>query len=330
MGTPTPNPPWVDKAIVRHWATMESVVGLGWMPRPRTWEETRGGIESSFHELGYGRYGAVFTTHTPGVVMKITSDDSEARFILAALSLGDLSPGIVRYFDIMRLPGRHYSRPIYAIWREEAVRTGDLLTSRDRERADRRADGKRTTEAQYLLRAEEEFRKHLLVWLEAAGRIREWLKRKGVDQFRHNVQYARKMDHYEDAVDFVNRWHRGADMLGHLRGIHRLAVMLDACRISAELMEHSYGSDSVGEALGFYLEHGIVLADVHYGNIGQVEREDHEVTVITDPGHAVFLDDRFDGLFRQVELDIPGRKTPNPETKATKRRKRAFHRLMRI
>ena len=324
----TPNPPWSDKAIAKNWEAMVKEVGAKWMPLDYT--PKPGYLDHPYQELGEGHYGVVFRTHTPGVVMKITSDDSEARFIVAALSLGELPEGIVRYFDIMRLPGTHRRRPLYAIWREEATRTGDLLTARDRERADKWVQGKRTTEAQYLGRAEKEFQKHLIVWQEAAGRIRDWCKRKGREQFRHNVQYAQKLDHYEDAVDFVNRWHRGADMLGHLKGIHRLSTLLDACRISAELMEHSYGSDAVGGTFGFYLEHGIVLADVHYGNIGQVVREDHEITVITDPGHAVFLDGKFDDLFRRADLDAPGSKTPNPETKATKRRKSAFHRLMRI
>ena len=60
-------------------------------------------------------------------------------------------------------------------------------------------------------------------------------------------------------------------------------------------MENTNHASEVGAALGFYLNEGILLADVHRQNIGQVTRADSDYgpqtyTVITDPGHAVPLD----------------------------------------
>lgn len=70
-----PNPPWVDETLKAHWDQMERRVGKRMMPRPR--EE--GG------ELGSGHYGTVFATRRRGVVMKVTSDPSEARFVTDGL-----------------------------------------------------------------------------------------------------------------------------------------------------------------------------------------------------------------------------------------------------
>jgi hypothetical protein len=70
-----------------------------------------------------------------------------------------------------------------------------------------------------------------------------------------------------------------------------------------EMMRHNNPVvSSVGMAMDFYLDEGIVLADVHLNNIGKVQEEDYDglVTAITDPGHAVFLNADFDGLTIEV------------------------------
>jgi hypothetical protein len=75
----------------------------------------------------------------------------------------------------------------------------------------------------------------------------------------------------------------------HLKGDSRLAVALHACEVSAEFMENEPVLDQVGKALAYYLENGILLADVHQNNIGVVRRDGYTYNVITDPGHAVDL-----------------------------------------
>jgi hypothetical protein len=51
----------------------------------------------------------------------------------------------------------------------------------------------------------------------------------------------------------------------------------------------------VGPALGFYLQHGILLADVHFGNLGEIVLPGSTKweLVITDPGHMVPLDKKW-------------------------------------
>ena len=82
--------------------------------------------------------------------------------------------------------------------------------------------------------------------------------------------------------------------LGPLRGAMRLAMALRLCELIAELMQNTDGSDLLGDALGHYLDKGILLADVHGHNVGKVERTPG--WVITDPGHAVGLEARWDAV----------------------------------
>lgn len=59
----------------------------------------------------------------------------------------------------------------------------------------------------------------------------------------------------------------------------------------AEQLTETPGFREIGEALLFYLRHGIVLPDVHSNNVGFVNRRGKPTLVITDTGHAVFLRD---------------------------------------
>jgi hypothetical protein len=79
--------------------------------------------------------------------------------------------------------------------------------------------------------------------------------------------------------------------IDRFRGAQMLAASLRACGVLAEMMGSTATSDLVGQALEYYLDQNVLLADVHANNVGLVEREDYTkpIWVITDPGHAVFL-----------------------------------------
>jgi hypothetical protein len=71
-------------------------------------------------------------------------------------------------------------------------------------------------------------------------------------------------------------------------------VSLQRCEDLSEEMENTYTADTIGGALSFYLEQGMLLADVHANNVGVATRPPgegyddwHAVNVITDPGHMV-------------------------------------------
>lgn len=323
---PTENPPWVDKAIKSDWPLLLKAVGKKWLP-PRSLADD---AASRYDQLGVGHYGAVFRTGTPGVVLKVTSDPDEVRFIVAGMSLGKWPAGVVRYYDLMRLQATHRKRPVYAIWREEAVSTGDLMPELTARPQDRRWQAKKI-----------EFGALLYVFLLFARQIRDSSKRMSTSRFYAEIEKAEGMDVWDEAAHrfeqmlplykrgFARREWTETPRLPY-RGTMRLAVALKACHLAAEHMEHSEGAVAVGEALSFYLDHGILLADVHTFNIGQVKRGNQTRTVITDPGHSVFLNRKFDRLLRDISdpkilrrrvKKLP-KTTPNPDS--------AFRRLMRL
>ena len=271
------NPPWADKALRLEWDEIEAIAAAKNLPMP-----TPAG-KRKFVELGCGHYGCVFSTEEEDIVFKLTTDSTEAEFIQLAMPLGWPS-GIVEYLAIGPLTSRYKNRPMFALWRESAFEVGQLLRySYDFSRSDR---------GEYIRfgRRLEQFKAH-------AARVRDSLKKKpsrwqeakaltdwaweyvGMDDAEGERQYA--------SLNPRNFYPR----IESLRGAQRVAASWRACELLAEVMEHEYLASEVGGALGFYLEKGILLADLHSGNIGQVHRADFSKPpwVITDPGHSVVV-----------------------------------------
>lgn len=271
-------PPWTLRFLTANWDTIERGSMAAWMPREVSGSTVRKRLADA---LGCGHYGCVFHTNTPGLVMKISSDPSEATFIHAALKLGEWPDGIVKYQAILDLPGAHRNRPVFIIWREEAFDVG-------------KHDIKH-----YAWR---EFSDYHGAYLNAARVIREsstkpnWAKQ--LAEGHKWEQWAWNNVIWEDgsvrSVGYSAAARASSPAFMRYRGGQRLAAAFRICQIAFELMENTAYAHEVGAALTFYLEHGILLADVHLNNIGKVTRVDPDYgeqtyTVITDPGHAVFF-----------------------------------------
>lgn len=225
--------------------------------------------------LGCGHYGCVLTVDDPNVVMKLTTDPTEVRFIKQAMSFGEWPEGIVEYLAIAKTGKQHRKRDVWAIWREAAFDVGlDLRPTGDK----------------YVDRAVRDFSDRLWQFKTQADNARKILQRaknpeKTLDEAKRFEDWAWNNVALEDA--------EGADKRGNslrlsrYKGGQALAARLRACAVLAEMMEHTYLSDLVGSALGYYLEKGLLLADVHSQNVGQVRRDGETMWVITDPGHAV-------------------------------------------
>jgi hypothetical protein len=268
-------PPWTLRFLTDNWDTIERGSMTEWMPREVSGSTAR---KRRADALGCGHYGCVFLTNTPGLVMKISSDASEATFINAALKLGEWPSGIVQYKAILDLPGAHRGRPVFIIWREEAFDVGKP----DREHY-----------------AYKEFERYHEAYMHAARVIREsstkatW--RKQLADAHQYEEWAWNNVIWEDGAPV----RKGYGMTStppflRFRGGQRLAAAFRIVQICFEMMENTAYAHEVGAALTFYLEHGILLADVHLNNIGKVTRHDPDYgdqtyTVITDPGHAVFF-----------------------------------------
>lgn len=134
------NPPWATKAIAKSWDNIARHVPGKWLPhfdhmkmaKPKG--RRRGGeIQAELKEYGCGVYGCVWPTNDPGVVLKLTTDDTEAEF--ATHLAGTLvAPICVKYFTVLRLGdaaehgtrARHADREMHLLWRESAEAVGQI------------------------------------------------------------------------------------------------------------------------------------------------------------------------------------------------------------
>ncbi len=268
------NPAWVDTAITKAWPELEQSVAA---PIATTGKKGKRHVA----ELGCGHYGCVLATSRDDIVLKVTSDPSEAAFVTILLRHKLEQEGIVRYFDVRKIPGERKGRDLYAIWRESAYDVGKLFPTRF-------GFSKDDYDRQVLNRVKD----RLMAFKGWAHDIRTWTRKTSNPWpiFESALKTLANGGHALDLVELddrekvvIRRWPIGDTQT-------RITVLLRACELSAEMMANEPDGYLVGTALKDLLEAGILLADVHTDNVGRVDREDHKgAIVITDPGHAVFL-----------------------------------------
>ena len=291
------NPRWVDRALKQCAEEVQKVARNNGLPMPV------GGPR--FKELGCGHYGCVLPTEDDSIVFKLTSDRTEGEFLRRTLSNEmsiqdpeDYQWGMVIYHAVVELDFTYRNKPVYAIWREEASNIGGLIPTFGELRT---FDGQ---EKKASLA-------HLTLFLIGASSARDTLKR--ASNPRQTLRNARLradwahgyvMEHWVDAVrnQMQDQYYYRRDPWTAVKSADRVAVGLALCEA---VIMYLQTSDRYLGSVGFVLDHffgqGIILADVHANNIGQVVREfaiydDEDVEVdeiwaITDPGHAFFLRD---------------------------------------
>jgi hypothetical protein len=287
--------PWVDRTMTDILPQLRQRVPATWLPRmiteetvevqrgpwgaPVTTFETRKFPRPVVEEYGCGSYGCVMPTHEPGLVIKLTTDMSEAWFISRAMSLEETT-GIVTYKGLYALSATdRYGRQIFVLWRTEARDVGAWDYARThKENSDyaRRVD----REAMGLLGSFKEWasiaRDYLQPKLKAAG---------ANSDKRHKILTA-AWKAYERAEP--EEGGRGTYRSANARGMAKVGIALRTCLELSQEMQGNPSLYNVGEALGHFLENGIVLADVHSNNLGLAFDEDEgSGAIITDPGHAV-------------------------------------------
>lgn len=270
--------PWIDRSMKTVW---ERVVAAS--PKPSWAPRLLPGKKFSLEEYGCGHYGCVFPTSDPEVVCKLTSDPTEAFFVAAAMSIGTFPEGIVRYYGIYRIPGaQHRGRPLFVLWREEATKVGEAL------RVPYWGGYALDPKEEYERRAKNTLRMSIESFKAVAGKVRDTLKR-AADPFamvEESKRYEDRAWRYVSEAESAGR----AIVLDNFKGAQKVALGLTRLERFAVEMENEYLADQIGGALKFYLDEGLLLADVHQGNIGLVEGRVGSSPVITDPGHAVPLD----------------------------------------
>lgn len=392
-------PNWADTLIKKYREPLGVPEGRPAVPIPydpdfnRTW-----GRRAGYMAYGSGFYGAVYPTRRPGVVLKLTRDESEAYFSKVAMDLSDKPAGMVRFYEVRELPSRGVPAPsrngpgswteslgdkgVWAIWREDVPDLGfgalmpgaalEHMTKRERQCFEKawRAQYDRTSMAfRIYVAAAHLLRENLLngrhgdpdraavlgadapiakaeafvgryvkptpavpmlpsplkeltrkrrgsskaanplamlafgAW--AAAMFYLW-KSEGDERKEQEARETQAAGQMEDRIVAL--------VDGRPSSAEAGAMALALARAAAERIAEG-PMDTVGTAILFYMDRGIVLADVHTNNVGFVVRGNQARAVITDPGHAVFVTDRYD----DVEIaDLVPRRDQNP--RAMKRR----------
>ena len=274
------NPAWVDRTLTKRWKAIEGIVGHGLMPREK---------KGVMVEYGCGAYGCVLPTHESNVVLKITTDDSEAEFAAAAMQLASetdmgFPPGMVGYYGVFDLDVSYSSRPVYLLWREEAHHVGAIVKQEAPKRwAYYNKEFGRDDVERFVFELQD--------FLLAAQEVQ--------DVFDKVPERSRKMllerlQHFRQDGS-AGLW-KGTPLDAVTGSADLIAQKLPQLAQLSAVIESSQMAFSVGTALGYYLDHGLLLADVHQGNIGEVgdyEDDDDWGFAITDPGNMVPLETRW-------------------------------------
>jgi hypothetical protein len=282
QGTPPKiNPPWTTRAIAKQWDSLSDLVGPDLMPAlSKAHASRKGELVAQLDTLGCGAYGCVLETGDPGVVLKITTDSSEAEFATKVLPRmpEEVQRGFVRYHKSASLDSRHERRPLYALWRQSAESVGGL--GKGKGPIDRLVGRRRNALVNLVAHSWTASQVALEALLEADDRAGELY-----DAALHEPRW--EADLGADADEIASQ----LDSIGH--DDERLAAALSYFQ-SANAAMIGTPLERVGRALNGLLEEGVFVADVHEGNLGKVPPGDDGagsdlVWVITDPGNAVVL-----------------------------------------
>lgn len=236
------------------------------------------GKKFSIEEYGCGHYGCVTPTEDEDVVFKLTSDITEARFVVMSMQLPQ-TEGIVRYHKIFALKNATYrKRPLFVLWRQAAKEVGFLVHPYDL---------KIYGYDDFQERAIREGKRDIILfkdWAGEAKRVIDRMLKKAGPEHREEM-LKRFWEAFQDApVQADPR---------HYRGLPRIGVAITKCWEISGSLGSTEVVTPIGAALEFYIDSGILLADVHLNNIG---RDKNDQLVITDPGHAVEFHPRWTKL----------------------------------
>jgi len=236
-----------------------------------------------FTEYGSGHYGTIYPTQTKGIVCKITTDASEAQFVINAISIGKWPQGIVKYYAILRLPHKFKNRPVFILWRDEVEPPALAATK---------------------MGYSEKFCDMLHAAKEMASHVRLAVKRQKVYPYKQ-IAAAMEAQSHSDVPEYLQpefsvwkTYSKTSAWLFRMNNLRprltsKLTILLYGFRTCCESMRMSYGF-APGAALDFYMENGMLLADVHGNNVMQhTDRYGDHEWLISDPGHMIALDTRF-------------------------------------
>ncbi len=268
------NPAWVTKILADSWEVLEDTIPPAWRPRLDSVEVTAADrISAGVHEYGCGVYGCVFPTHDPMVVLKVSTDDTEAEFALD-LAATLVVPICVEYRQVMALDARYKGRRVHLLWRESANHVGEM----EKVLGIRAVDYLHTQHAAAQLA-------YAAIQGVLIPPLLDKLRKSWVGLVRPILGLA---DHDDDFQIFTQlsevKIGRQVDMERRALSIWVAAVENMARQTKVpQLRRLANGMIEV------YTRQHIFFGDVHDENVGLVARADGGHWVITDPGHVAVV-----------------------------------------
>jgi hypothetical protein len=265
----------VTDILAESWEVLDDTVQPAWRPRLDDVRATpTGRISAEVTEYGCGAYGCVYPTYDPNVVLKVTTDDTEAEFA-AEIAATLVRPICVAYYQVMVLASLHKKRQVRLLWRESASqvgRMGEVL-------------GGTAVDYLHVQHAAAQF---------AYATLRGIATRAWVAKHQESWQgHANTAFGIADMVDVHNIYEQLADveMARPHDMMHKaLAIWMASVENMARQRQAPQLRRLADGMIEVYTQQHIFFGDVHSGNVGLVARADGGHWVITDPGHVVVVD----------------------------------------
>lgn len=205
-------------------------------------------------EYGCGKFGCVFPTTNPKVVLKLTTDRGEAAFAQYAATNGQPPLGIVKYYKVVRI-GKIYCGETY---------TGHMV----KRRPSRKDSGLPLVEGDTVY----------AIWREAADNVGNTKNYKILDEYAWSVS-----PYYHKIAPNVTK-----TLKNLCRGKKYKSLIYQGLEILSSMVEDPT-NEEVARAILYYLERGLWIRDVSSNNVGEVIRKGKKTVVITDPGAVTFM-----------------------------------------
>ena len=239
---------------------------------PWSYRARKGDAKPALVEYGCGYFGCVMPTHAPNVVLKLTTDKSEALFASLAASLGDdQPPGVVKYFAVVKLRGVTAKldgddHDVYLLWREEAYDVGYMTRIR--------------TPLNHIVSTLFHTTRDIHGMVE---QLRGSVRRKLADPRDFVPAYRHQLDEIQKQVRRIEKgvepsW-TTVDQIA--KSLVAIPQILGAVYVPSPYKEGIRWAVGIGVWLTQYQ---IAFADVHAGNVGQ---DKDGYAIVTDPGLAM-------------------------------------------
>jgi hypothetical protein len=258
-----------NDAVGYNYDKLESAFGAENMP-PR--------LSDTFWKiLNCGHHGCVFKTYTKGKVFKLTDDGTEAAFVAFLLNNKMKLDGFVEYHKVVMMPRcKPFNKTIYAILRQEVDCAGIEKIMKSCLR-----DKKQREYIDYLREFIFNLKDYCETFQELTMNFKNRLQLTASAFKNHKNIYSQEIQNVFSII---------ADKPERYEIDYKLTVLLATIRdlfYTYLKPPFSYYAGPLAVSMLKLLDMGILLGDVHEGNVGYIKKSGE--IVVFDPGHAVAL-----------------------------------------